>query len=65
MTVQEIQVAITQLTPEELEKLAEWFDQFQNDAWDREIEQDVKMGRFDAVIQEVKNDCVAGRIKPM
>ena len=65
MSVQEIQVAISQLSPEELEKLAEWFAQFQNDAWDKQIEEDVKLGRLDALIQEARSDYAAGKTTPL
>ena len=35
------------------------------DAWDRQIEADVKAGRLDHLIAEAKADFAAGRTKPL
>ncbi len=45
-----------------LEKLA---DIDFNDAWDRQIEADIKAGRLDHVIAEAEADIAAGRTKPL
>lgn len=44
MSVKEIEKAIAGLPPLELADLAKWFEEFQEDAWDRQIAQDVKAG---------------------
>ena len=45
-----------------LERLAEIdFD----DAWDRQIEADVKAGRLDDLIRQAESDIAAGRTKPL
>lgn len=51
MSVQEIETVISQLPPADLAELAQWFEDFHADAWDRQIAQDVKAGRFDAILQ--------------
>jgi hypothetical protein len=62
----EIVTAVKNLSEEEkgefLERLAEIdFD----DAWDRQIEGDVKTGRLDDLIAQAEADIAAGRTKPL
>lgn len=65
-SVAEIISAVKNLSEQEkgefLERLAEIdFD----DAWDREIEADVKAGRLDHLIAQAEADIAAGRTKPL
>jgi hypothetical protein len=65
-SVAEIISAVKNLSEQEkgefLERLAEVdFD----DAWDREIEADVKAGRLDHLIAQAEADIGAGRTKPL
>ncbi len=50
--VEEIKVAITQLSPQALTELRAWYEQFDAQAWDRQIEADVAGGRLDNVAEE-------------
>ena len=65
MSIQEIEHAITQLKPTELSEFAAWFEEFWEQVWDKQIEQDVKAGRLDKLIQEAEEDYAAGRTKPL
>jgi hypothetical protein len=47
MTVEEIKQAISALPPEELHELRDWYEQFDAQLWDRQIEADVVAGRLD------------------
>ena len=47
MSITEIKTSISQLPPTDLADLTEWFEEFQEDAWDRQIANDVKAGRFE------------------
>jgi len=65
-TVTEIIEAVKKLPEEQkgefLQRLTEIdFD----DAWDRQIEADVKAGRLDHVIAQAEADIAAGRTKPL
>ena len=65
-TIAEIIDAVRQLSETEkgefFGKLAEIdFD----DAWDRQIEADVKAGRLDFMLKELDEDIAAGRVKPI
>jgi len=65
MDVKEIETAIAQLPPAKVAELARWFEEFQAQIWDGQIEQDVKEGRFDALIEGVERDFEAGRCEPL
>jgi hypothetical protein len=51
-TVNDIKTAITHLTKEELRELRTWYEQFDADQWDAQIEADVTAGRLDALADE-------------
>lgn len=65
MSVQEIESIIAQLPSADLAELAQWFEDFQADAWDRQIARDVKTGRFDDILQRVNEQAEAGQCKPV
>ena len=65
MSVQEIESAIANLPPDQLAALAEWFDEYRADEWDRQIEADAKAGRLDALVREAQADIAAGRTRPL
>lgn len=65
MTVKDIEQAITQLPPSEVAELAAWFDEFESQLWDEQIERDAKAGRFDTMIDQAKAEYEAGRSKPL
>jgi hypothetical protein len=65
MSVKEIKLAITQLSSTELAELSAWFEEFQAEAWDRQIEKDVEAGRFDHLIQQAEAEFEAGQCKPL
>jgi len=65
MSVEELENAITQLSPEEMATFAQWFDQFRADRWDRQIEADIRAGRLDEAGRRADADFEAGRCTPL
>ncbi len=65
MSITEIKAEIAQLPEPDLAELAQWFEEFQADAWDRQIARDVKAGRFEAIFQRVDEQAEAGQCKPI
>ena len=65
MSITEIKTSIAQLPPTELADLTEWFEEFQEDAWDRQIAKDVKAGRFEAIFQRVDEQAESGQCRPL
>ena len=61
MSITEIKTIISQLPPTDLADLTEWFEEFQEDAWDRQIANDVKAGRFEAIFQRVDEQVESGQ----
>ena len=64
-TLTEIQSAIVRLSATEQRQLARWFEEELEDAWDAQIEEDVKSGRLDHLITQAEADIAAGRVKPL
>jgi hypothetical protein len=50
--LEQIQAAIQQLTREELTTFRDWFAEFDAEQWDQQLEEDVAMGRLDALADE-------------
>ena len=57
----EIEKAIQQLAPDQLTAFRAWFAEFDAEQWDRQIEQDAKTGRLDALAKEALADFRAAR----
>ncbi len=64
-SVSEIQAEIKKLSSADQRRLADWLEQMQADAWDAQIEEDIKAGRLDHVIAQAEADVAAGRTKPL
>lgn len=65
MSITEIKTEIARLSEADLADLAQWVEELQADAWDRQIARDVKAGRFDAVFQRVEEQAEAGQCQPL
>lgn len=63
-TVQELEIAVSQLSPSELLQFSAWFEEFVADQWDKKIEADILAGRLDAADQRA-DDFLAGRSGPL
>ena len=65
MSVEELETAVTRLSPDEFARFAEWFEEYQAQEWDRQIESDVRAGRLDAAGRAADADFEAGRVTPL
>ena len=65
MSIEELEVVVSRLSPEELSRFSEWFDEFLAEQWDRQIEADVSTGRLDAAGKRADDDFEAGRCTPL
>lgn len=59
--VETLERQVEQLDPKELAEFRDWFLEFEADAWDRQIEQDAKAGKLDALARKALEDHAAGR----
>lgn len=64
-TVQEIEEAIKALPREEMARLWQWWDEYREAAWDRQIEADLAAGKLDTLLKEADRDFDKGRTTPM
>jgi len=64
-SVSEIQAEIKKLSSADQRRLADWLEEMQADAWDAQIEEDIKAGRLDHLIAQAEADIAAGRTKPL
>jgi hypothetical protein len=63
MGVQEIEQAVTRLSQQELVLFRRWFEAFDNQAWDKQIEADAKSGKLDAIADKALTEYRAGKAK--
>ena len=50
--IKNIEREIEKLTPSELSDFRKWFQQYDAENWDRQIEEDVQAGKLDALADE-------------
>lgn len=70
MSVQEIETAVSVLPPSDLAEFMQWFEQFQAQTdedrqWDKQIAQDMQVGRLDALIARAKEQADAEQCRPL
>ncbi len=59
--VNEVVKAVEQLPKDQLKQFREWFQKFDAEAWDEQIEKDAKNGKLDALAQAAIDDHSAGQ----
>lgn len=59
--VQEIENAVSHLSPEDLAAFRAWFAEFDAELWDQQIEDDVVAGRLDQLAEEALQELREGR----
>jgi hypothetical protein len=65
MTVEDLETAVAQLSPEQFARFSVWFAEYQAELWDRQLEADQRSGRLTKVLDRVRDDIAAGRSKPL
>ena len=53
------------LPPTKVAELAEWFQEFHAELWDKQLEEDVKAGRLDSLLKEADQDRESGRCEKL
>ena len=59
--ISEIEIAVAKLSRQDLSTFRDWFQEFDADAWDRQLEADVSAGRLDMLAEEALRDLREGR----
>ena len=50
-TVEDIEKAVSELPQDQLRVFRAWYERFDSDAWDEQIEKDAAGGKFDALAE--------------
>jgi hypothetical protein len=61
--VEKIEQDIRKLDRKELLAFRRWFREYDSDAWDRQIEEDVRAGKLDKLAEEALAEHRAGKSK--
>lgn len=60
-TIEEIKSAIHHLSRRELARFGAWFYEYEADAWDTELEEDVHAGKLDTLAEQAIRDFEEGK----
>ena len=63
LTLEQIESAILQLSPNEYQKLLEWFADLDYQRWDEQFEKDIADGKLEAFAQEAIAELEAGNCR--
>lgn len=61
--VEELELRVRELPPQGLAQFRDWFHQFENEQWDRQIEADSKAGKFDKLIEQARKELAEGKAR--
>ena len=64
-TVAEIKAAIAQLTLEERAEVARCLHEWEDDAWDKQMQQDLAAGKLDGLLAKVDDDIDQGKLRDL
>jgi len=64
-TVAEIKKAVLSLPEKEFETFSSWFDEYEDERWDRQIERDQKSGPLRDLMEKARSDFEAGKCAPL
>ena len=64
-TLLEIEAAIKELPNDEARKLADWLNNYLDDAWDRQMKKDLARGKLDKFINKFESDIEANQVRDL
>lgn len=64
-TVEDVVKTVEQLPQVQLKQFRAWFQEFDSEAWDEQIEKDIKAGKLDTLAQGAIADHHAGKSKKL
>lgn len=64
-TLEQIEQAILQLSPDEFRRLSDWILELDQRRWDEQIERDSANGKLDALAEKAVADYKAGLCRPL
>jgi hypothetical protein len=64
-SLERVQEQVRALSPEELAEFRAWFLEYDQQAWDSQIEADAAAGRLDVLAEKALRDHAAGQTTPL
>ena len=64
-TVAEIKAAIARFTLEERAEVARCLHEWEDDAWDKQMQQDLAAGKLDSLLAKVDEDIAHGKLRDL
>jgi len=65
ITIEEIESAVKNFSPEELSEFSKWFEEFEEKIWDNKIARDVESGKLKDLIDEAEKDHLNGNVREL
>ncbi len=65
ITIEDIEKAIEQLPKDQLRRFRAWYEEFDSDVWDEQIEKDAAAGKLDSLADAAIADHKAGKSKEL
>ncbi|OED36513.1 hypothetical protein AB833_28125 [Chromatiales bacterium (ex Bugula neritina AB1)] len=63
--VEEIEKEIQQLSPDQLRQFRAWYEKFDSDKWDEQIERDAQSGKLDEIAIQALQDHKAQKTRKL
>jgi hypothetical protein len=63
--IKELEARLRELPSEGLAQFHDWFHQFENEQWDRQIEADAKAGKFGKLIDQARKEFAEGKTREL
>jgi hypothetical protein len=65
MRVEDIEQGILDLPQDQLKQFRAWYEKFDAEKWDEQIEQDAKLGKLDAIAESALLEYKSGKAKKL
>ncbi len=65
VAVEEIEKVVAKLPPNQLRRFRSWYEKFDSDTWDEQIEEDIATGKLDALAEAAIADHEAGKTRKL
>jgi hypothetical protein len=65
MGIHEIEQAIRELSPRDLARFRQWFEEFDAQNWDKQFETDANAGKLDKIAEQALREYRAGEAKDL
>jgi hypothetical protein len=65
MTIEDIEIAVAKLPPDQFAKFRDWFEAFDAARFDQKIDRDAKAGKLDSLADQAMDDLRKGRAREL